>query len=344
MMRIHGADSRWELCVGRNGSTANRASGSFARSSINFDSEWVEPRQALYCQIARVEVQRFLVAMLTQLHCPIQGARAAIILALALSAVFGERPVPGQQAPKLVDRTSANSPALPRAYDVISIKPHKDSLTVDSGANTGGDRWAETDITARDLIMSAYHLVMLDQISGLPDWANNEHFDIEAKLDPDNAEALARVPREVQESQTRLMLRAALADRFKLRASLAKKELPVYNLVIARGGPKLKEASPTNVDGYFLKLGPVCGIKSKRIDMSTLAANLSDSAGRLVIDKTGLPAKYELALTWAINDKSTSSAPSLFTALPEQLGLKLEPARAPVDVVVIDHLERPSEN
>ena len=202
----------------------------------------------------------------------------------------------------------------------------------------------ESDVSARDLIMAAYHLILLDQISGLPDWADNDHFDIDARLDPDNAQALDRMPKQIQDRQTELMLQAALADRFNLRARHTTKQLPVYNLVIAKSGPKLKEASSSEKSSYTVKLGPVCKIESKSIEIPTLIAALSNSVGRLIIDKTGLTGNYELTLRWDMTDRAGSSVSPLFSALPDELGLKLEPATAPVDVIVIEHIEHPSPN
>lgn len=187
-------------------------------------------------------------------------------------------------------------------------------------------------------------MIVPDQISGLPSWVDTDTFDLDAKLDPDNAEALARLPSEGRDAQNTLMLRALLADRFKVKITHSRKELPVFSLVIAKGGPKLKEASPSENSGYSVNLGSTCNLKSESIGASGLANALSNFAGRVIVDQTGLKRKYNVTLNWAFNDQFPDAGPSLFTALREQLGLKLEPAKAPVDVVVIDHLERPSEN
>ena len=272
--------------------------------------------------------------------------RRLAVLMFALSVLSGPPLALAQQAPQTVDgKASSSKSEISAGYDVVSIKPHKeDDSNRISGWRLTPSGFSGKDVSVRSLIMSAYHLIMPDQISGLPAWADSETFDIEAKLDPDNTAALAKMSAEDQQTRNDLMMRALLTDRFKLKASHSKKDLPVYNLVIAKGGPKLKKASSIENSGYSTNVARICKMTSKSLDVPSLAGGLSNFAGRLVIDKTGLTGRYEVTLSWAFNDSFTDSAPAIFTAVQEQLGLKLEPAKAPVDVVVIDHLERPSEN
>ena len=244
------------------------------------------------------------------------------------------------QIPQPPAAAASSEKSLPTAYDVVSVKPHKG----DDGSwwrTTSGAFSAEVPV--RSLIMSAYNLIMLDQVSGLPDWAERDSFDVEGKLDSDTAEAFARLSRSDQSRQRQLMMQALLADRFKLRIRRETRELAVYNLVIAKGGIKMKEAPPTERSSYSMGLGRING---DAMQIDNLAFSLSNPVGRLIIDKTGLTGKYQVSLNWAWNDEpgSGDTGPSIFTALQEQLGLKLEPAKAPIDVVVIDHIERPSEN
>jgi len=268
-----------------------------------------------------------------------QLALAALIFGIAITSLTAQEQV---QASRTGGPPNARS--IPAAYDVVSVKPHKSDAT----DRYSGWQYTPSGITgigvsARSLIMTAYHLIMPDQISNLPSWVDTDNFDLEAKLDPDNAEALARMPDEEREVQRQIMLRSLLADRFKLKASHSMKELPVYSLVIAKGGPKLKGASSQNA-GYNVSMNALCTLKSDSIDISELAAALSNFAGRLILDRTRLAGKYRVSLNWAFNEQVSDAGPSLVTALQDQLGLKLEPAKAPVDVIVIDHLERPSEN
>lgn len=241
------------------------------------------------------------------------------------------------------ERSAVTPAALPTAYDVVSIRPHKeDSSGIGAHWRSMPDGLSGT-MSVLSLITGAYRVISLDQITGIPDWAKSEDFDVEAKLDPENAEALNRLPRDDRLHQNMILMRALLTDRFKMKAHVETKELPVYNLVIAKGGLKIKEAATAHPRGYSVGPG---SIKGESMLMPSLVGNLSPRAGRIIIDKTGLTGKYEVNLTWAEeNDpNATGTGPSLFTALEEQLGLKLEPAKALLDVVVIDHIERPSEN
>jgi uncharacterized protein (TIGR03435 family) len=260
---------------------------------------------------------------------------AAMLLVVAVSSISAQTARPPESS-----LSSPQIPPLPAAYDIVSVKPHKDDPAVGSWWRTTPTGFS-ANVPVRSLIMSAYNLIMLDQISGLPDWAERENFDVEGKLDVDTAEVFAKLPRTDQIKQSALMLQNLLADRFKLRVRIEMKDLPVYNLVVAKNGIKMKEASPSENSSYSMGMGR---INSKAMDLAALIASLSNPAGRKIIDKTGLTGKYQVDLTWAWNDDPNATGPSLFSALQDQLGLKLEPAKAPVDVVVIDHLERPSEN
>jgi uncharacterized protein (TIGR03435 family) len=254
----------------------------------------------------------------------------------ALSRSALSQAVPTENATSL--RSSA---ALPTAYDVISVRPHKEDDSQVGSYWRSAPSGFSANVPVYSLITSAYNVMMDNQISGLADWARTENFDIQAKLDPQNAEATAKLRGDDLKKENALLIQALLADRFKMKAHIELKDRPVYNLVIARGGLKMKEAAPNQPFGYRMGLGNITG---QSVLVASLVGSLSHPAGRLIIDKTGLTGKYQVDLTWAWEDDPNATGPSLFTALQEQLGLKLEPARAPVEVVVIDRLERPSEN
>jgi uncharacterized protein (TIGR03435 family) len=268
---------------------------------------------------------------------------AAILQVGAIPCISAQTTQPPESA------TPSGKPSpLPAAYDVVSVKPHKaDDPAVGSRWRTAPTGFS-ANVSVRSLIMSAYNLIMLDQISGLPDWAERENFDVEGKLDADTAEVFGKLSRSDQTRQRQLMMQDLLADRFRLRVRLETKDLPVYNLVVAKNGLKMKESPPSENSGYSMGMDSMGmgRINSKAMEVAALVASLSNPVGRKIIDKTSLTGKYEVNLTWAWNDEpgSGDNGPSIFTALQEQLGLKLESARAPIDVVVIDHIERPSEN
>ena len=185
------------------------------------------------------------------------------------------------------------------------------------------------------------------QISGAPNW-EYEGYDVKAKVDSATANELQKLSEDQRNLQQQRMLQALLADRFKLALHREPKEVPVYALVIAGNGPKLQKSKPADdyangvkgPDGvpfgpHFMKFGP-CERTSQGSSMANVVRTLSQRIGRPVLDKTGLTGEYDFALR--------CSPDEFFTALQEQLGLKLESTKGPVEVLVIDHVERPSEN
>lgn len=218
--------------------------------------------------------------------------------------------------------------------------------------------------TAKDIVKFAYDVKTEGQLSGGPSWINSEKFNIEAKEESSVAETLQKLPPDQQMAQVRLMLQELLADRFKLKVSHQTKDLPIYALVVAKGGPKL---TPTEVTGpeprkRFVQLMGPGQFSGTNIGTDVIANLLSGQpdVGRLVVDQTELKGSYDWTLKWSpelpgakpTNDNHANadgpppdtSGVSLFTALQEQLGLKLESKRGPVDTIVIDNIDKPSEN
>jgi uncharacterized protein (TIGR03435 family) len=210
-----------------------------------------------------------------------------------------------------------------------------------------------------------------DQLQGAPKWYSTDEFAIQAKV----ADSDVAAWQKLDDRARRLVFRKVLIERFKLACHFADAERPVYNLVVAKGGPKMKQAAPDDIKrftgafcllpDYFgakvclLGKGGADGLGFLDISMKTFADNyLTKNAGRTVLDRTGLTASYTFVLNATSpevrpsagpNDNGFASepgAPFLFSsaALPEQLGLKLEPGRAAVPVLVIDRLEHPSQN
>jgi uncharacterized protein (TIGR03435 family) len=250
------------------------------------------------------------------------------------------------------------------AYDVVSIKPNKSGSGM-VRVSDGNDGYNATNLNLVEIIQYAYKLNTSEQISGLPGWADSAGWDIQAKIDPDELAALKKLPRAESSTQRRVMMQGLLADRFHLVVHHATKDLPMYALVPAKNGSKLEEADPNNTYSNGIK-GPdgtahpgmmMTGngeLKAQAVPISTLAMMLSKEVHRQVVDKSGLTGKYDITLRWTpdemANDAAASgapvgeSAPSLFTALQEQLGLRLDSVKGPVDTIVVDHLEQPTEN
>jgi bla regulator protein BlaR1 len=255
-------------------------------------------------------------------------------------------------------------------FDVVSVKPSEPgAMSFRSGFTPDGFSSSNTPLLA--IIQVAYGLLGSneDQITGAPSWVKSEKYDIEAKVNGADLPEFAKLNRQ----QRDLMLQTLLADRFKLTASRDIKQLPVYALVVAMNGPKLKEAKSgdTYVNGIKGPNGPIGPgangmgkgyIVCQRTHMAELTWLLRLETGRTVLDKTGLTGQYDVSLQWtpeegtaqmSSNDgrsqQETTSAlaasgPSLFTAIQEQLGLRLESEKGPVEGLVVDHMEKPSPN
>lgn len=194
----------------------------------------------------------------------------------------------------------------------------------------GPGRLTVMTATLKDLVAFAYR-VRTYQVTKGPRWFDAEKFDITAKADE-----------RVTNDQLKLMLQALLADRFQLSFHRETKDMPVYDLVVAKDGPKMK---PVEKPGLGVGIGRN-QLNGKGAPVSILTSTLSDKVERNVRDKTGLSGYYEFTLKWSPEGTSAEerTEPDLFTALQEQLGLKLEPAKGPVVILVVDRAERPSEN
>jgi uncharacterized protein (TIGR03435 family) len=217
-------------------------------------------------------------------------------------------------------------------FEVASIRLHQGEVTV-SGLSISGTRVAETAVNLMDLVIDAYN-VRSDQVSGGPDWGKGAaRYDIQAK---------APGEREPTQEQVRPMLQSLLADRFKLTIRRETAETPVYALVLAKGGAKLKPSSdPTGVRGWRNDIGRHI---EGSVNMEFLARQLSGAAGRLVVDQTGLVGNFAIALEWTplnFTPPDGTASLSIFTAVQEQLGLRLEPSKAPAEKLIIEHAEKP---
>jgi uncharacterized protein (TIGR03435 family) len=237
---------------------------------------------------------------------------------------------------------SPQSPARPQ-FDVASLKPGQpipgDKIYINLGSFSHGTLTL-TNTSLADCLKYAFNLTNNDQLSG-PDWikAKSIRFDIVAKAPPDT-------PLD----QIRLMLQTLLTERFRLALHREQKELSYVALVIGKKGPKLREAIPdSDASGNKFLIGQIV---SNHISMMTLATLFSRFTGQTVVDMTGLTGSYDLKLEWTPENAAPGrgadagastdgdSGPSLFAAVEQQLGLKLEVRKGPVEIIVIDHAER----
>lgn len=242
-------------------------------------------------------------------------------------------------------------------FEVATVRPNTSG---ESGASLNirpGGRMIGTNQMARNLIRNAFNLQPFQLIGG-PDWMDSDRFDINAKAADADLDEKGTMP----PAQFMLRLQGLLEERFKMVTHWETRELPVYALIVAaegKLGPKLK-AHAGDCDRARPGVAPQpgasfanCGTRTNRtptsgkvtgsgITMETLARNLSGATGRQVVDKTGLAGSYDLELEFTPDQSPDTSGPSLFTAIQEQLGLKLDSQRAPIDVLVIDRVERPA--
>lgn len=268
--------------------------------------------------------------------------------------------------------------APPAAFDVVSVKPvDPNNRMVMIGLRNTADGFQSQSVTVVMLVQAAYggytKLPTGDSVLGLPDWAKTTFFQITAKMSDVQVAEFAKMDKDAQEQRREEMLRALLADRFQLKAHMEQKQEPDYELVIAKGGPKLTQTDMATakgpdgqpLQGSMIRLNGNGKLEAQAAGMSQLVNLLmqpfAGSVGRRVVDKTGLTGKYSFTLNWSLDagmapasmgglptppptPPGDNSAPSIFTALQEQLGLKLQPSTGMFDVVVVDHVERPSDN
>ena len=201
-----------------------------------------------------------------------------------------------------------------------------------------GDRFSATNITVLALMQWAYDMPEKQILEG-PSWLASTRFDFQAKADSDQIKGLTP---EQDRDLKRRMVQALLAERFHLRVHRETRTLPAYDLVLAKGGSKLQL---TKSNGKSIGTGRT-HFNGEGLSMILIAEELSGITGRVVVDKTNLTDRYDFKLVWASDDApaTDNSGASLFTAIQEQLGLKLEPAKEAAPVLVIEHVEMPTPN
>ena len=290
------------------------------------------------------------------------GGRVVLccVAGLAVAVPLGFGVLHAMQAPTQLVHATSPGPA----FDVVSIKPNHDTTPRHM-------IWiSPTGLTAkraslRDIIGMAYGAKGDGQVIGGPAWMNSEYFDIEATVSEADIEAAKKVTLAERRTQLSLMLQTMLAERFELKTTIETRELPVYALVVA-GGPKLKEVQ---VDPFPPPgTQPLPGAHLPRLmttdrhqwtasafpmgEFSNFLSRFEELDKRVVVDETGLKGNYDFVLSRVSmgqpmeEDHEAPPEPttSIFTALQDQLGLKLGSRKAPVEVVIIEHAERPAAN
>jgi len=238
-------------------------------------------------------------------------------------------------------QATGSSDVKAKTFEVVSIRPHTSEGSGGISGLPNGEHYVGT--TVEILIEGAFEAFNNAQLIGIPAWAKSDRYDVETRVDDETAEKWKSLTNKERRKQQRDMMQAMLAERCKLKVHFESKELAVYDLVIAKGGLKMKESAPNEESSERVGNGTVSG---RAIQMRNFLHAIP-SDGRLIEDKTGLAdRKFDFDLKWSPDDRpaDTDSGPTLFTALEEQLGLKLVSAKSPETVVVVDHLEKPTPN
>ena len=236
----------------------------------------------------------------------------------------------------------------PPAFDVASVKLNT-SGTGSFGMGTSHGRLTATNVPVRMLILKGFHAKEF-QLTGGPGWLDTERYDVVAKTE--NA--------SISDNDLWLLLQPLLEERFKLRFHRETKQLPVYSLTVAKGGPKLKPHVGDDEPTMSGRTGSgKASLTWTKTSMAKFADALGEHTDRIVVDNTGLKGAYDFKLDWAQEDSHEPAGismlsslqeglgltgPSIFTAVQEQLGLKLESAKGPVQIIVIDGAEKASGN
>ena len=345
----------------------------YAESILKACEFCVELPLACVSGVTGADLKQRIVRIMTQ-HwtTELNFGRKLLLGGVAAAALAGPVVFGLLHAPQV--RAQSTAPPAP-SFEVASIKLNKPDVPdrIMFAIRFAPGRFTATGVSAKQLIALAYD-VRDTQISGGPSWFDSERYDIDAKETDADAATIDKLPPEQRRLQHELLLQSLLADRFKLKIRRESKESSVYALVVAKNGPKLHEAKPGDTypnglkgldgkagGGQMMRIQPG-EVVGQGLTIEALARMLSQQMGRQIEDRTGLTGKYDFTLKWTPDPATEgpmmgppggappavgapppdSSGPSIFTALQEQLGLKLESAKGPVDLIVIDQIEKPS--
>ncbi|HLJ25595.1 MAG TPA: M56 and DUF3738 domain-containing protein [Candidatus Angelobacter sp.] len=333
----------------------------YAESILKTCEFCVEAPLACVSGVTGADLKKRVVRIMTQnLAEKLSLGRKLVLAVMGAVAIAGPMVFGLLHAPQVQAQSPQTAGVSSPSFDVASIKPNKSDTAMDKILFTPSGFSAE-HIAVHEFIRIAYD-VQETQIVAEPGWLNSEKYDVEARV------TLALEGQHYSPSDRKLALQQLLADRFNLKLHRETRELPVYELVIAENGSKFHESRPgdTYTNGTKRQDGQPIGqgiwmlgrgnLVSQGQPIESLISVLSRQLDRPILDKTGLKGQYDYTLQWTPEDSPTdggkpgaqpapeSSGPSIFAAIQEKLGLKLEPKKGPMQVLVIDHIEEPSEN
>jgi uncharacterized protein (TIGR03435 family) len=265
-------------------------------------------------------------------------AAAAMLLGMGSTRLVAQGAGAGTESMKMMAADAHPS------FEVATIKPTDPNRKNEQGCNADGRHvWCISE-TVKIILMAAYGLNEKQVVDG-PAWLGTDKYDIDGVSDIEGQPNL---------KQVQGMLKKLLADRFKLTSHSEKKELSVYALRVVKNGPKLTKSKddPNGLPDFEITnwTSNLVFLRESNTTMEEFVLNLqflNQAIDRPIVDQTALAGRYDFTLKWTPDEATTSdpnAPPGLFTAIQEQAGLKLEPEKTPVEVLVIDHIERPSAN
>jgi bla regulator protein BlaR1 len=279
--------------------------------------------------------QRVEQIMKNRVALKLSFGRKLLLASAGVVAVAG--PIAIETASPSLMRAQSQSPTDLPAFEVASVKPTDPSEGPGQMRVAGGGRLELSGVSVKMLLQQAYRMSGY-RIYGGPSWLDSARYSI-----------VAKAPGNPTLDEMRPMLQRLLADRFHLALHHEEKDLPVYRLVVAKNGPKFKESEVSGPPQSRMGMGRIADDKAS---LDTFASQLGQQLGRFVLNQTGLTGDFDLQMQWTpdpgqnIGGDDSPPPPgadgvSIFTALQEQLGLKLEAGKGPVDVIVVDHAEKP---
>jgi bla regulator protein blaR1 len=352
----------------------------YAEGILNVCRFYLESPAACVAGVAGADLKQRIVRIMAGPHARSLTLGRKLLLGALCAMAVGVPVVAGLawagQQPE--EQQEVDMAHLPQ-FDVVSIKPHKDEgMRMMTGMRLSPDGFNADGMPLEILLRNAFDLSS-DRILNQPEWVKSSRYDIAAKVAAEDAPKLKGLDFQKRWA----MLVPVFQDRFGLKFHHETREMEVYTLVVAKGGPKLKEATPEELadtappprpdgaggppslrKGQMMMRGSPQGmtLETRAATMTTLVRMLTQQIGSTIVDKTGLTGNYDYTLTFMPDQgaggmilkgppptdggeqSQDPPAPSIFTALQEQLGLKLVAQKEKVDVIVIDHVEQPSAN
>lgn len=327
----------------------------YALSLLKVGRFCIEHEQSLIAAAGGADLGERVVRIVTHRVAKLSPARSLMLIVFGIVAfaipialgVLHPLPVYGQ--------VLYHDGALP-SFEVVSVKLRPDGPPPTPAPQSGST--VHLFFTTKMLIMYAYNLPDFSeaQIAKGPGWTDDT-YDVEGKFSDSDYTVIQKMSAAERQEQIQLRLQSVLRERFHLEAHLEKREQTIYALEVAKGGPKLSAAKHQAPDRFGIThSGMDYELKATGTDLNGLASLLGrepEVGGRSIVNRTGLSGNYDLTLHWTRMASSApdagaavgeGNAPSYFTAIQEQLGLRLVPAKGQVDSIVIDHIEKPSMN